>query len=114
MFLRNYPLLNEQKGPHLTRYPFEIKVQETVLISSDLEHCGAANFTDGFGCFLSVLHRYGLSILTFSFCATLYTVHHLDSPPFPMSRDYFQAKYSTSSAARMIEAKIKLLTVSFL
>jgi len=45
-------------------------------LTSNLKHCRAANFTDGFCRFFAVLHRYLLWILSFSFGTALHTVHH--------------------------------------
>ena len=86
-------------------FPFCVSLQSK--LPSDSKHCRAASFTDGFGCFLSVLHRYGLSIFAFFLRSALNTVHchyliHLLS-------NFERTKYITSSRHRMKLTVIRLL-----
>lgn len=91
---------------------------EEKLPSSDLEHCCAANFTDGLCCFLSILHRYILMTFAFSFCATLNTVHCHNNLVSPVGRTFDfhllsgagatylnQRKYTTTSRLNMPAAR---------
>ncbi len=100
-------------------------------LPSDSEHCCAASFTDGFSCFLSVLHCYGLSVLAFFLCSALNTVHchylihllsktdwkNIEIHTLRMQRMnklvyiLIQAKYIASSRHRMKLTVIKLLII---